>query len=283
MAVEADDRIYPLTRLIAALVTPVLLLAFVILYLYPELSAERFAWEIKPKMTAAFMGAGYLGGAWLFTNAIFGRRWHRVAPGFLPVTTFTIAMLLATILHWSRFDLRHFPFELWLGLYVVTPFLVPWLWWRNRRVDRGTFEAEDPPVPGTARWGLGLLGAGILIFGLAGFIAPTRLIALWPWTLTPLTARVLSGWFGLLGMGGLMISRERRWSAWRVGLQSIALWHALVVAAALRNQSDFPGGVWNWYLLSVAAVLIGMLVLYVYMERRGPTSERSEGRAGQPS
>ena len=74
-----DDRILPATRLTAALVVPVLILAFLILYFFPETSGERFAWQIKPDMTAAFMGAGYLGGSWLFLHAVFGRRRHLAA------------------------------------------------------------------------------------------------------------------------------------------------------------------------------------------------------------
>lgn len=131
-------------------------------------------------MTAAFKGAGYLGGAWLFTNVIFGRRWHPVAAGFLPVTSFTIAMLLATLLHWSRFDIRHFPFDLWLGLYVVTPFLVPWMWLRNRRADPRMPEAGDPIVPPLPRWSLRILGVILLGFAVMGFLAPNALIQLWP-------------------------------------------------------------------------------------------------------
>ncbi|UCH59329.1 MAG: hypothetical protein JSV61_14065 [Anaerolineales bacterium] len=268
MNTQPDDHIFPITRLVAGIVVPVLVLAFIILYFFPELSGQRFAWEIQPSMTAMFMGAGYLGGAWLFANALFGRRWHRVAAGFLPVTTFTVAMLLATILHWSRFDIRHFPFQLWLGLYILTPFLVPWLWLRNRVTDPGTPEAQDVLMPSLPRWSLGLLGAFLFGFALFGFVSPTWLLSIWIWKLTPLTARVLSGWFALLGVGGLVISRDRRWSAWRVGLQSIGLWHLLVVIAALLNPTDFTAGLLNWYLVSVVLVLLGMLVLFVQMESR---------------
>lgn len=268
MNTQPDDHIFPITRLVAGIVVPVLVLAFIILYFFPELSGQRFAWEIQPSMTAMFMGAGYLGGAWLFANALFGRRWHRVAAGFLPVTTFTVAMLLATILHWSRFDIRHFPFQLWLGLYILTPFLVPWLWLRNRVTDPGTPEAQDVLMPSLPRWSLGLLGAFLLGFALLGFASPAWLLSIWIWKLTPLTARVLSGWFALLGVGGLVISRDRRWSAWRVGLQSIGLWHLLVVIAALLNPTDFTAGLLNWYLVSVVLVLLGMLVLFVQMESR---------------
>ncbi|MFW6098217.1 MAG: hypothetical protein ACOC9Z_09065 [Chloroflexota bacterium] len=250
----------------AAIVVPFLVLAFLILYFFPHLSGERFAWEIQPPMTAMFMGAGYIGGSWLFLNAIFGRRWHRIAPGFLPVTTFTVAMMLATILHWDVFETGHFPFLLWLGLYLVTPFLVPLVWLLNRSADTGEPEEDALVVPTIARWSLGALGVVLLGFALAGFVRPTWLIDLWQWQLSPLTARIMSGWLALMGVGGIVISSDVRWSAWKVGLHSIGLWHLLVVIAALFRSADFPNGLVNWYLVSVLTVLIGMILLYVIME-----------------
>jgi len=261
-----DDRIFLSTRIVAALVVPILLLAFVILYLFPGTSGERFAWEIKPDMTAVFMGAGYLGGAWLFVNTAVGKQWHRVAAGFLPVTTFTISMMLATIIHWDRFDIKHFPFVLWLILYAVTPFLVPFLWWRNRVTDPGTLEVGDPAVPVAARWSLQLLGTGLLFFAIVGTLQTEWVMNLWPWALTTLTARTMSGWVALLAVGGLIIGRETRWSAWRVGLESIALWHILVLIGAVIHRQDFKNGLLNWYLISVVLVLLGMAVLYGQMQ-----------------
>jgi hypothetical protein len=264
-----DDRIFMFTRIVAAVVVPFLVLAFIILYFMPETSGERFAWDIVPNMTAAFMGAGYLGGSWLFLNAIWGKRWHRVAPGFAPVTAFTISMLLATALHWERFDFGHLPFQIWLVLYVVTPFLVPFVWWRNRVTDPGTPEPGDQVVPVAARWALIGLGVVLLGFAVLAFVAPERVIALWPWQLTPLTARIMGGWFVLLGVGGLVIGRESRWSSWPVGLQAIGIWHVLVVIAAVLNPGDFPNGLLNWYLISVVLVLAGMVALFVMMATRG--------------
>jgi hypothetical protein len=261
-----DDRIFRSTKIVAAIVVPFLLLAFMILYLFPETSGTRFAWEIKPDMTAVFMGAGYLGGALLFIHTLVSERWHRVAPGFMPVTSFTIAMLLATMLHWSRFDTSKLPFILWLILYAVTPFLVPFLWWRNRGTDSGTPEIDDQVVPTVVRWALRLLGLGLVVFAIVGFVQPEWIVTVWPWTLSPLTARILSGWFALLGIGGWVIGRETRWSSWRVGLQSIGLWHVLVVIGAFMHQEDFPQGLLNWYLISVVIVLMGMAVLYTQME-----------------
>ncbi|HEY1409688.1 MAG TPA: hypothetical protein VF434_12145, partial [Promineifilum sp.] len=61
-----DDAILPSTRLVAAGVIPFLIAAFIILYLLPGTTGERFAWEIGSPLTAALMGAGYLGGAYFF-------------------------------------------------------------------------------------------------------------------------------------------------------------------------------------------------------------------------
>ena len=122
-------------------------------------------------------------------------------------------------------------------------------------------------VPGTARWSLLLLGILLLAFAVVGFINPSWLIGVWQWKLAPLTARVMSGWFALLGVGGIVISRDSRWSAWKVGLQSIGLWQLLVLAAAYSNAEEFRSGLGNWYVVSVIFVLVGMVVLYVGMER----------------
>ncbi|MFN2218785.1 MAG: hypothetical protein ACK2UA_09280 [Anaerolineae bacterium] len=271
MTRSPSDRIHLLTRVVAAIVIPFLVLAFVILYFFPDQSGERFAWAIKPHMMAMFIGAGYIGGAYLFVRTALGSPWHRVAPGFLPVTAFTLSMLVVTVLHWARFDIRHFPFQLWLILYVVTPFLVPYLWIRNRVEDTGAPEEEDAVVPAVARWGMTLVGAVIAVFALIGLISPSTLLGLWVWTLTPLTTRILSGWFSLLAVGGLTIGRETRWSAWKIGLVSIGLWHALILVAAILNPADFPGGVVNWYTVLVALGLVGMVGLVLYMRRHRPS------------
>lgn len=267
MDIVRDDRIFLSTRVVAALVVPFLVVAFIILYLFPETSGERFAWQIMPNMTAAFMGAGYLGGSWLFLNAVIGHRWHRVATGFLPVAAFTAVMLLATILHWDRFDPSHVPFILWLVLYAVTPFLLPLLWWRNRVTDPGTPEPSDAVVPPIARQVMGVLAVALLLFAAAALLFPDFVAGLWPWQLSLLTTRILGGWFVLLGVAGLIIARDSRWTTWRIGLESIAVWHVLVLVAAFRNPADFPGGLLNWYLISVAVVIVAMIVLYVMMER----------------
>jgi hypothetical protein len=264
-----DDRILPATRAVLIVVVPFLVLAFLILFFFPEQTGERFAWAIKPPMTALFIGAGYLGGAYQFVRVILGSRWHRYAMAFPPVMMFTVAMLAATVLHWDRFDLHHFPFQLWLVLYLVTPFAITWLWWSNRRTDPRTPEPGDPLLPGAVNLGFAALGVVTLAGALAVLVQPKLAIGVWAWPLTPLTARVLAGWFALMGVGSLVLARERRWSACRVALQSFMLWHGLVLAGAFWHVQDFGGqSPVNAYVVVTAIGLVGMGGLYFTMEAR---------------
>ncbi len=267
MNASRNDRIYVLTRIVAAVIIPFLLLAFLILFFFPEESGERFAYKITPSVMAAYVGAGYLGGAYLFAHVLFGKCWHRVALGFPPVTAFTISMLLVTFLHWNRYSIDDLPFQLWLGLYLVTPVLVPALWLYNRGTDPRLPEPGDVEVAHAFRIAVRLFGLAMAAIVVAGFIRPGALIAFWPWPLSDLTARLLSGWGALLAVANIYISFESRWSAWRVGVESIALWHALFLVAAFMNPQDFDGGrLANWYVISVIAVLVLMAIAYWAME-----------------
>lgn len=274
MKQRTDDRIYPVTRVVAALIIPFLLLAFLILYFYPEQSGQRFAYRINPPVMAAYIGAGYLGGAYLFFQVLIGKRWHRVAAGFPAVTAFTLSMALVTFLHWNKYSVGSLPFQLWLVLYLVTPIIVPLLWLFNRRVDPGIREKKDAEVPSFVRMAVRILGLVMGATALAGFIAPQVLIAIWPWALWPLTARLLAGWGMLLAASNVFISFDPRWSSWRIGVQSMALWHVLFLGAAIANPKDFGDhGLLNWYLTSVVAILVAMTILFIWMEtllRREP-------------
>jgi len=267
-------EIRPFTRIVAAIIIPFLVAAFIILYFFPDQSGQRFAWEINPAMTAVWMGAGYLGGAYFFLRVLIGKKWHRVSAGFWGVTAFTWTMLLTTLLHWSRFDLGHLPFQIWLVLYVVTPFLVPFVWWYNESVADTPPEADDVMVPAAARTGMALVGVFMLASCLIAYILPDLAISFWPWPLSPVTVQIMGGWFALMGLGALVTAQKKRWSSWRYEVESIIfVWHALVLIAAFVHRSDFkPGGA--WFFIAEVAAIIALLAFYISMERRKATGAR---------
>jgi hypothetical protein len=262
----ADDAVYMLTRAVANAVIPFLLVAFAILYLPGDRSLTWFAWPIRPPLTAAVMGAGYLGGAYFFARVASGTRWHQVAGGFLPVTAFTLAMLLATLLHWDVFDPGHWPFWVWLTLYAITPLVVPWVWWRNRTADPGTPDLRDFLLPSAVRPIMIGFGTALCTAVVIGFIWPGRVIALWPWELTPLTARVMAGWGTLPAVGALTLAQERRWSGWRVSWQSILIWQTLIVVAFGIYGADMGGGLLNWYVVFTVGGVLAAAAIAIWAE-----------------
>ncbi len=59
-----DDRVFPLTKIVAGSVIVVLLLAFLALYIFPDHTDVDFAWTILPRTSAILIGAGYTAGAY---------------------------------------------------------------------------------------------------------------------------------------------------------------------------------------------------------------------------
>jgi len=177
-------------------------------------------------------------------------------------------MMIATFVHWDRFSHGRLGFTLWLVLYIVTPFLVPLLWFRNRKADSGEPETNDLTIPSTVSWILKLIAVGSLLYVLVGFFNPEFVINTWPWTLTPLTARVMCGWIALLGVGAFTMSIEKRWSGWKIPLECIAIWHVLVLVAAWMNPTDFKTGLINWYTISIGVMVIAIFIFYTIMERQ---------------
>jgi hypothetical protein len=264
-----DDRVMPLTRAAAACVVPFLIIAFLVLYLRPDLSGEHFAWKIQPTFTAFWIGTGYIGGAWFFASVVRARRWHEVTLGLPPVWTFVWVMLAVTLLHWERFDIHHLPFQLWLILYVVTPVVIPALWLWNRRRDPRRPDPGETIVPVPLRAAMGAIGALLVASALWMLVFPQTAVALWAWQLTPLTARVMAGWFSLSGVGGLMLASEPRWSAWRILIQSMMVWLALLTVGVARAWGEFdltrPSFV---AVLAVPVSLAGLAAMYLSLERR---------------
>jgi hypothetical protein len=210
--------------------------AFVVLYVFPGDTDRLFAWTIKPTLTAMVLGAVYLGGAYFFVRAARASQWHTIKAGFLPVSLFASLMGVATVIHWDRFSHHHVAFWLWAGLYFTTPFLVFAVWLSNRRTDPAP-AADERLLPAWLATLIGLVGVLACAMSAFVFLDPARAITWWPWSLTPLTARVMAAILalGAAAVGGL---RERRWSSVRIMVQVEAFMLGLIALAVVRAHSQ---------------------------------------------
>jgi hypothetical protein len=91
---------------------------------------------------------------------------------------------------------------------------------------------------------------------------PEEAVEVWPWKLTPLTARVLASLTVQVGLGALVLSRDPRWSAWRLIVQTFLVATALLLLGAIRAFADFDtSNPLTWLYLGVLTGTAGALAL----------------------
>lgn len=170
------------------------------LFVFTERTDRFFAWTIDPPLTAAFLGAGYWASVAIEWSAARRSLWAEARIAVPAVFTFTVLTLIVTLVHRDRF---HFGSEFepvtqsitwaWLGIYTIVPVVMAVLWIRQASVA-GT----DPERgAGLAGWLRGLVLVQAVALGLVGLgllVAPETTLAVWPWTLTVLTARAIGAW-----------------------------------------------------------------------------------------
>ena len=264
-----DDRILPVTRWSAYIILPIFVLTGIPLLLAPGRTELYFSWAISPDLTPLLMGAGYGAGTYYFYRIATVDEWHKIHVLLIPGTLFAWGLTLATVLHWDAFIPNHFPTYAWVVLYVVVPFLLPSLWLYNRRTDPGLTGSFDLLVPPPVRWTIASVGAVLSAVLVFLYVSPEVLIERNPWALSPLTARTLLSWALLFSLFCITFAFERRWSAFKVPIETILLWTGLALLAFVRSWGDVePSNPLLWTIVGgIGIVFVGLASLYVWMER----------------
>lgn len=250
-----DDRVLTFTRGLSLFIVPFLVVAWVILYLFPGHTASVWSWTIPIQMTSMVLASAYLGGAYFFVRVARSQQWHTVGTGFLAVTTFASLLGVATLMHWDKFSHHHLAFWLWAGLYFTTPFLVIGAWLANRRYAAAP-TAEDVLLRPAERAVIAVVGLVALGQGVVMFVAPSSVIDAWPWPLTPLTCRVVAAVF-CLGGAGVGVWLDARWTSVRLMLQVEVVMLVLILLAAVRAHDEMlTGRALTWPLLIGALLML---------------------------
>ena len=275
-----DDRILPATRVLAGVIVPFLIVASVLLYVFPTRTDDLFAWTVAPPISAMFLACAYIGGIWFFSRVLTLRAWHRVKYGFPAVVVFASLASGATFLHWDRFHFGHISFITWVILYVTTPVLALAATVLNWRRDPRVSEGRDFDVPPLARIVLVGLGGLALVCGVVLFAVPTLLIGNWAWDLTPLTARIIGAILTLPGMVNVWMLIDARWTAFRWVFQAQIVSLAFIIGALVLARADL-----DWSRPAAPALVVGLagsLLAYIafYFSCERGLRGRGEPRSG---
>jgi hypothetical protein len=231
----------------------------VFLYLLPAHALTDYAWSIKPPVSAAFIGAGFLAGT-LATGLVLwlARHWRTFQT--LPIALWVLAssLLAATIIHHGKFKFGYPPTWVWVVVYAGVPLAVPVLVLRQRRAAESR-PAADPSLR-AVRILSAVLGALVLIGAVALYAAPASLGQHWPWLLTPLLGRVVAAWYALFGTMLLSCAVGLRHpSEALIPYATLAAWCVLLLALPLLHPADVATGGTAFALwAALMAVLLGL-------------------------
>jgi hypothetical protein len=193
-------------RLLLVAASVLVLLIGTPLFLVPTSSTTFFSWTVNPPLTAAFLGAGYLGAFLLEFLSSREPIWARARVAVPSVFVFTIVMLWVTLVHLDKFHLRSDASVFtqgvawaWLVIYAVVPVIMVVLTFMQLRAP-GVDPPRLAPLPRSMRLVLVVQSAALLLLGLGLLASPVSVAAdVWPWGLSALTARAIGAF--LLGTG----------------------------------------------------------------------------------
>ena len=271
----AHEPLAPSLRSLLVISSILVLIVGVTLYFLPFKTSTFFAWTIAPPLTASAMGAAYLGS---FLNQLVAAQqstFRRARVAFPAVLVFTILAAVVTTIHidrfhfWSPLQSARFAAWVWITVYVVFPivaiaYLIRW------RTALAEAVAPEAPMSAPLVLNLAVVGALLLLIGLPLVIAPTMVLDLWPWRLTPLTARMTGVWclgIGVVLVHGALIRDLRAAVPLASGITAFA---ALLLLALWIHSGDVRwSGISIWLLLLVTVDLLAMGILVLTGQRRG--------------
>ncbi|HEY3475517.1 MAG TPA: hypothetical protein VGK56_12965, partial [Anaerolineales bacterium] len=176
------------------------LVAGPILIFFPAQTDSYFAWTIRHPLTPVFMGANYLGGLGALW-ALRTNRWSVARVQMPGIFVFAFTQLIATLLHLQIFNWSHPVAWAWLFVYVTSPVAALLIFLSMEKgyppqLHTSAFPSWFAPGMGVFTIINAMLGLGLILWPFF-YMGPAQASAVpwWAWTLTPLTARVIGGWY----------------------------------------------------------------------------------------
>ena len=288
------DRLQAGTRALLLAFTGFTVLAAISLLVLGGHTDTFFAWTIRSRPNASFLGAAYVAGFVLSVLALQQHSWRRVRIAVATVTAFTILTLISTLEHLHRLHLMaggasaRLAAWVWLGVYLMIPVACVTVVVRQQRAQR---TPEMPDMREVRRFlpgwlvallvgqGAALTAAGVVM--VAGGATSHMMMQMqrpgWPWPVTPLVSQAIGAWLVSFGFAIAVAIRERDLSRMVVPAVAYAAFGGLQVLVLLCHRAT-PGtdGLWWWIDLAVLATLVPTGAYGAWAARRRPDTASTD-------
>jgi hypothetical protein len=232
-------------------------IAGLLLFPLAEETDRFFSWTIQPPLTAAFMGAAYWAAFVLIGWTARAGTWEAARPTLVPVAAIAVLLLASTLLHLDKFDFDSIFGWFWLVVYCVVPPALVVLVWRQMQLPSEPPPPAGRPIPPALR---GLLALQAVVMGVIGavmFVEPSTAEDLWPWMLTPLTARAVSAFLIGFAAAAAYAVADNRAERFAGAAYSYAALGALELLAAAIFGADFDGGTRTVVYVAFVVTVLG--------------------------
>lgn len=199
-----NPRIPSFLRFVVAVECTVVLMAALLLFFFPALAEQRWAWQIPP-FNSRFVGAIYFAAYLPLLIFWFNPRWTPGRWVLWNIFVFTSLVMLVMFLHVDAFAWdRPAVYLIFFPLYIFLPVNSAVFLFLSRNVT------VADPIDMPALWNLMLaffIAAG-LGYGLGLLIAPEGLTRFWPWPVDAFHARIYASAFVTPAVSALILVRR---------------------------------------------------------------------------
>jgi hypothetical protein len=170
----------------------------------------------------------------MMTLATAARAWHDVRVVTVILALWTGLLGIVSLLYLQAFDWSWRPTWFWWVAYIWFPVGAAFIAWNQRDAN------DHPHAPALSQFLRGFLavqGIVAVVLALALLFAPSLLVQLWPWSITPLLAQIYSAPFLAYGVGSFYASRQHGWSEVRIPvIATLALTLTAVVVSLVHGR-----------------------------------------------
>jgi hypothetical protein len=239
-------------------------------YFTPAEIGEMIPWQVPP-LHSRFLGAMYLSGLVFMIGAVLARLWCEVRAVVPMISIWTGMLFVVSLLHYDAFDYSLSQVWVWYGAYFAYPVIAAWLAWRHR-ADKSQPEGSVD-LASWARKYFYAQGTVLTLAALALLLAPSAMIAAWPWKATPLLLQIYSAPFLSYGLGSFILARQRSWLEVRLGAAALFTFSALILAASILHRRLFslaenPDRMW-FALFGTATVMLAAITVKAFASSSG--------------
>lgn len=250
-------------RFVTAVECSVVLFGAMLLFFFPALAKDLWAWDIPP-FNARFVGAIYFAAYIPLFIFWYTARWTPGRFVLWMIFVFTFLIMLAMFIHWDAFAWnRPSTFLVFWPLYIFLPINSAVFLFRSHGTQ---ITAASSP---TSTWRAILFVFSLLngLYGIGLFFFPEALTGFWPWSVDAFHARIYASAFVTPAAGAWILARRNGHPSEHLvfGLNLIfggilpilgTLWANASVSP--DRQIQFDSDTWIFFIFFLLGTLLGV-------------------------